>query len=117
MMHLSMVSDIIREHTDTIILSSLLQRDSYGYEINKRIKSASNGKYELNEANLYSAFRRLEDCGCISSYWGTEQSNARRKYYHITEIGAETFEELFAEWRNAEKIINKLIRPGDTNNE
>ena len=32
---MSIASDIIREHTDTIILSALLLRDSYGYEINK----------------------------------------------------------------------------------
>lgn len=38
---MSIASDIIREHTDTIILSALLLRDSYGYEINKKIKSAS----------------------------------------------------------------------------
>ena len=35
---MSIASDIIREHTDTIILSALLLRDSYGYEINKKIK-------------------------------------------------------------------------------
>ena len=66
---MSIASDIIREHTDTIILSALLLRDSYGYEINKKIKSASGGRYELNEATLYTAFKRLEDGGCINSYW------------------------------------------------
>mgnify|MGYP002581254143 CR=1 FL=1 len=55
---MSIASDIIREHTDTIILSALLLRDSYGYEINKKIKSASGGRYELNEATLYTAFKR-----------------------------------------------------------
>jgi len=58
--YMSIASDIIREHTDTIILSALLLRDSYGYEINKKIKSASGGRYELNEATLYTAFRMLD---------------------------------------------------------
>ena len=60
---MSIATDIIREHTDTIILSSLKKKDSYGYEINKKIKLASDGRYELNEATLYTAFKRLEDSG------------------------------------------------------
>ena len=38
---MSIASDIIREHTDTIILSALLLRDSYGYEINKNRRRAA----------------------------------------------------------------------------
>lgn len=34
---MSIASDLIRGHTDTIILAQLLQEDSYGYKINKRI--------------------------------------------------------------------------------
>lgn len=105
---MSIASDIIREHTDTIILSSLTDKDSYGYEINKRIKTASGGRYELNEATLYTAFKRLEDSGCITSYWGAEATNARRKYYHITALGRDTCARLLEEWQTAKKIIDKL---------
>ena len=106
---MSIASDIIREHTDTIILSALLLRDSYGYEINKKIKSASGGRYELNEATLYTAFKRLEDGGCINSYWGAEGTGARRKYYHITPTGIDKCRSLIAEWETAKKIIDELI--------
>ncbi len=106
---MSIASDIIRGHTDTIILSSLIAKDSYGYEINKRIKLCSGGKYELNEATLYTAFKRLEDSGCISSYWGTEATSARRKYYHITQYGVETYRRLLIEWNESKAIINKLL--------
>ncbi len=114
---MSIASDIIREHTDTIILSALLLRDSYGYEINKKIKSASGGRYELNEATLYTAFRRLEDSGCINSYWGAEGSGARRKYYHITPVGADRCRSLIAEWETAKIIIDKLIETEENGNE
>lgn len=109
---MSIASDIIREHTDTIILSALLLRDSYGYEINKKIKSASGGRYELNEATLYTAFKRLEDGGCINSYWG-----ARRKYYHITPTGIDKCRSLIAEWETAKKIIDELIETEENKNE
>ena len=69
---MSITSDLLRGHTDTIILKQLLKSDSYGYEINKSIQERTRGRYELKEATLYSAFRRLEETGLISSYWGDE---------------------------------------------
>lgn len=63
-------ADLIRGHTETIILAQLMQRDSYGYEINKTIRAISDDRYELKEATLYTAFKRLEEMGQITSYWG-----------------------------------------------
>jgi DNA-binding PadR family transcriptional regulator len=91
---MSIASDLIRGHTETIILARLMGGDNYGYEINKAIQQKTNGKYELKEATLYSAFRRLEEAGCIESYWGDETTGARRRYYRITEIGREAYESL-----------------------
>lgn len=34
---MKIASDMIRGHTETIILKHLLEKDSYGYEINKSI--------------------------------------------------------------------------------
>ncbi len=55
---MSIAGDLIRGHTDAIILARLLKGDSYGYEINKIISSLSGGRFELKEAPLYTAFRR-----------------------------------------------------------
>jgi len=55
----SITSDILRGHTETIILSLLLKQDSYGYKINKEILARTDRRYELKEATLYSAFKRL----------------------------------------------------------
>ena len=60
---MSITSDILRGHTEAIILSNLLEQDSYGYQINKDIMRRTNNTYELKEATLYSAFRRLEQAG------------------------------------------------------
>ncbi len=106
---MSITSDLIRGHTDTIILSHLMKKDSYGYEINKSIGVLSNGRYELKEATLYTAFKRLEDAGWIASYWGDENSGARRKYYKITPLGIENYNKLFDEWETAKEIIDKLV--------
>ena len=106
---MSITADLIRGHTDTIILAKLMESDSYGYEINKEIYSASNKMYELKEATLYTAFKRLEDAGCISSYWGDQQTGARRKYYTITNVGRETYNQKIGEWLEAKRLLNTLL--------
>ena len=106
---LSIASDIIRGHTDTIILAHLSRGDSYGYEINKSIQKHTQGLYELKEATLYTAFRRLEENGCITSYWGNEKTGARRRYYSLTSTGQQTYIALVEEWGNARELIDKLI--------
>lgn len=106
---MSISSDLIRGHIETIILASLVKGDTYGYEINKSIKEKTNNEYELKEATLYSAFRRLEDSGMITSYWGDENKGARRRYYSITPLGIKTYENNKVDWNCAKKLIDSLI--------
>jgi DNA-binding PadR family transcriptional regulator len=106
---MSIASDLIRGHTETIILAHLIHSDSYGYKINRAIRDQTNGEYELKEATLYSAFKRLEETGCICSYWGDESTGARRRYYSITHHGRQTYENLKSEWYTTKIIIDKLI--------
>lgn len=113
----SIASDLIRGHTDTIILASLMESDSYGYKINKAIQQKTNNSYELKEATLYTAFRRLEEAGCIFSYWGDESTGARRRYYSITQAGRAEYERQKSEWEITKKLIDNLIRIGGNNNE
>ncbi len=106
---MSIASDLIRGHTDTIILAQLIKKDSYGYEINKSIQEATDRAYELKEATLYSAFRRLENGGMIASYWGDETTGARRRYYKITKLGKALYETNKEEWEKTKRLIEQLI--------
>lgn len=106
---MSIASDLIRGHTETIILAQLARNDSYGYQINKVIQQKTNGRYELKEATLYSAFRRLEGAGCIESYWGDQETGARRRYYSITPIGRAMLEQNKVDWEHAKALIDSLL--------
>lgn len=108
---MSIASDVIRGHTDTIILAQLMQGDSYGYKINRAIELKTGGQYELKEATLYTAFRRLEQTGLITSYWGDESTGARRRYYSITQAGVQAYYTMLEEWEQSRMLIEKLIRP------
>ena len=102
-------SDLLRGHTDTMILRLLCEADRYGYEIVKLIAERSGGEYELKEPSLYSAFRRLEAQGYIRAYWGEESQGGRRKYYAITDTGRDYCAKSRAEWLLVKKILDKLI--------
>lgn len=106
---MSIASDVIRGHTDAIILAQLMLRDSYGYEINKAIQTVTGGRFELKEATLYTAFRRLEQAGYILSYWGDETTGARRRYYTITEIGRAAYQQFRTDWEDARAMIDQLM--------
>lgn len=101
--------DMIRGHTDTIVLNILDQGDSYGYAIAKTIRQLSHGMYEINEATLYTIFRRLEKSGDIASYWGDETQGGRRRYYQITSQGRQILTKRTTEWQFAKKVIDELI--------
>lgn len=113
---MSIASDLIRGNTETIILAQLMQGDSYGYVINKAILCKTEQQFELKEATLYTAFRRLEEAGCIRSYWGDETTGARRRYYSITEIGRATYKMRKQEWDKAKELIEKLLTQEETAN-
>ncbi|MCV4230784.1 PadR family transcriptional regulator [Virgibacillus sp. LDC1] len=102
-------SDLLRGHTDTIILKLLQSGDKYGYEISKLIHANSGGEYELKEATMYSSLKRLEHDGNITSYWGDETQGGRRKYYKVTARGRETYELNKENWESAKRILDHLL--------
>ncbi len=102
-------SDLLRGHTDTIILAQLARGDNYGYEINKNIQTITRGEYGLKEATLYTAFKRLEQSGLIRSYWGEEGAGARRRYYSITAEGLFQLDQSRAEWEHTRGLLDALV--------
>ena len=108
-MEIKTSADLLRGHTDTVVLSVLLLGDSYGYEIHKSIIDKLDGEYELKEATLYSSYKRLESGGYINSYWGDETLGSRRKYYSITESGRELFRQNKSDWVKTQAVLNKIL--------
>ncbi len=105
-------SDILRGHTETIILRQLLDNDSYGYEISKNIIEMGKGMLDIKDATIYTACRRMESDGLIVTYWGEGFEGARRRYYSITEAGKKFYNEKATEWLQVSSILNKLIIGG-----
>jgi DNA-binding PadR family transcriptional regulator len=104
-----MSSDLLRGHTDTILLSVLAKGDNYGYAICKAIGATTQDLFELKEVTLYSSLKRLQQFGYVSSYWGDESSGGRRKYYKVTELGLKVRETNIADWQFTNQILLNLF--------
>ena len=102
-------ADLLRGYTDAVILRRLAEKDGYGYQISKEVTNLSGGRLELKEATLYTAFRRLENAGCIRSYWGDETVGARRRYYHLTEEGRKRLAEETEAWHETREVLDRLL--------
>ncbi len=102
-------SDLLRGHTDTIILGLLIGGDKYGYEITKLVHEKSRRTYELKEATMYSSLKRLENDGQITAYWGDETQGGRRKYYSLTSTGRELYATNKSNWDYAKQILDHLL--------
>ena len=80
-------ADLLRGHTDTIVLGVLRHGDQYGFEIYKAIRDATGGDHEIKEATLYADLPPAREDGLVEAYWGDETQGGRRKYYRITDAG------------------------------
>lgn len=106
-------SDIIRGYNDPLILSLLIEGDSYGYELSKQIKEMTDGNYVIKETTLYSTFNRLKKNGYITSYPGEETFGKKRTYYKITPDGLAYYLEKEKEWAITKKVIDVFLKGGD----
>ena len=104
-----LTSDLLRGHTDTIILRLLCEADRYGYEIVKLVADRSGGEYELKEATMYSSVRRLEMDNDIEWYWGDESQGGRRKYFRITKKGKATYRQNKSRWEYSKRVLENLL--------
>jgi DNA-binding PadR family transcriptional regulator len=104
-------ADLLRGHTDTIVLATLRDGDRYGFEIYKTIRDATGGEHEIKEPTLYATYRRLQKDGLVEAYWGDETQGGRRKYYRITDAGRAVYAANVAAWRATRDIIDHLLSP------
>lgn len=81
------VNEIPRGQLSTIILSSLLDGDKYGYEIIDSIEKRTNGEIVVKKPSLYSTLTRLEKQDLVSSYWKDSDIGGKRHYYRLTDFG------------------------------
>lgn len=106
---MSIGADAIRGYVDLMVLSLLRTGPSYAYELAQRITAISDSDYAIKQTTLYSAVKRLENGGLVTSYAGVSPSGKPRTYYRITEPGLAHFDFKVEEWRITKIVVDKFI--------
>lgn len=79
--------DLVAASATPLVLAILVEGDSYGYAIIKRVAELSGGHLQWTDGMLYPVLHRLERLGFVSAKWGESESGRKRKYYRITRQG------------------------------
>ena len=95
-----------------IMLSLLVRKDMYGYEIIESARRVSGGRIEWTSNKLYPLLHRLEHEGLLRSYWRTSDEGPDRKYYALTDAGRAALETERREWFRVSHLIESLADPG-----
>lgn len=102
-------ADAIRGYVDLMVLSLLRTGPSYAYELAQRITAVTGADYAIKQTTLYSAVKRLESGGLVSSYAGVSPSGKPRTYYRVTAAGLEHLDLKIAEWRSTKSVVDRFI--------
>lgn len=84
---------------------SLLKENKYGYAL---INELAEHGLVIDQGTLYPMLRRLEAQGLLQSSWELSDTRPRR-YYQISPAGQQVLEALTADWRNLNKVMEKLL--------
>ena len=93
------------------VLELLRQRDCFGYEISEILSR----RVDIADGTVYPILRKLKADGLLTTYLQEESGGPPRKYYKLTELGRETYQNDRAEYLNFAQSVRTLLE--DENND
>lgn len=104
---------LVAASTKPLLLSILLEGETYGYQIIKQMKILSKGNLEWSFGMLYPVLHRLEKDDLISSQWKESNKGRLRKYYKLTEKGHQELEKEKTQWLTVQSVLYKLWKSSE----
>lgn len=95
---------------EILVLKLLNEKEQYGYQLISELRSRSGEYFALKEGTLYPILYRLEDDGLVTSRWSEPKGKeVSKKYYRITEKGADVLKEAAALWKSFSVKVNGIL--------
>jgi DNA-binding PadR family transcriptional regulator len=98
--------DLVAASATPLVLAILVEGESYGYAILKRVRALSRGELEWTDGMLYPLLHRLSRLGYVTTEWRTSPERRRRRYYRITEEGRAALAEQQRQWVAVTRALN-----------
>ncbi len=96
---------------DLCVLSFLIDKDMYGYEIVQSISKS----IEVSEGTIYPILRRLSKEGYFETYIVESNEGPARKYYRITALGMEFYKKQLNSWEKLKNGMDSILKRGENN--
>ncbi|MCR4329250.1 MAG: PadR family transcriptional regulator [Candidatus Roizmanbacteria bacterium] len=98
---------VVQNFFEPCILFLLLEKPSYGYDIQKQLKEKCT--CEVNTGNLYRCLSRMQKLGYIERSGAKSELGPKRYMYTITESGKDYLNGWIISLEKQRKIISILI--------
>jgi len=99
----------LRRGSLVLAVLAALRTEQYGYTLRKALSEQG---LEVDEGTLYPLLRRLETQRLLESEWREEEKRTKR-FYRLSEEGAEVLAQLFDEWRQIDAALNSVLSEHD----
>jgi len=95
----------IRRGALVLAVLAQLRQEHYGYSLRKALGDKG---LQVEEGTLYPLIRRLEKQGLLTSEW-REEDKRRKRFYRLSEPGAEVFRQLQEDWLELDASLQQLV--------
>lgn len=93
---------------ELMIMSSLAEREYYGYELIERLRSSVG--VEIGDGTLYTILTRLQNEAFIRHRWENPDRGPARKYYALTKEGRAALAAMRAIWSDMIRAVKETGR-------
>ena len=90
------------------VLSVIRQGEAYPSDIIEKMKAAN---FQLLEGTLYPLLTRLKNAGMVTYRWVESSGGPPRKYFSLTDLGLQFYQELEATWAEMVNAVKSVIEP------
>src|SRR6266542_1343823 len=102
--------DLVAASSRPLILSILVEGESYGYAIIQRVRELSEGEMEWTDGMLYPVLHWLEENRYVKSRWGESDTGRKRKYYSLRPAGAAFLAGQKIQWTAVNRTLRRAWR-------
>ena len=101
--------DVVQGTLDLLVLRIIAAQPMHGWGVMQRLRHLTNDVFQVTPGSLFPAFRRLEENGWASGYWGISENNRKARYYAITRAGQTQLANERQNWKSITTAVEKVM--------
>lgn len=101
-------SQMLKGILEGCLLGIIEKGETYGYEMIEKLEAY--GFQMISEGSIYPVLMRMQKEGLVQSVMKESPNGPKRKYYTLTAVGQEEYEEFKVRWNDLSDSVNRLVK-------